>query len=312
MVKVINQHFTENTALYNGDSVEVLKGIPNNSIGGSIFSPPFSSLYTFSNSERDLSNVKNHNDFYRQFNFMMKELFRVMQSGRIVAIHTMDLTTGIGRDGYLSVIDFTGFITRIMQRIGFIYHSEIKIWKDPVIEVTRTKNIQLLYHQFRKDSCISRQSLPDTLTIFRKPGANENPVKHYKDLNDFKEINGRTPTSMFEEGMIMTNKEWAELASPIWMDIDQSNTLNGRAGRDEEDERHISCLQLDVIERFLKLWTNPNDTILTPFAGVGSEVYQAVKMGRKAVAIELKESYFEQMIKNVTQIEGIINQPKLF
>lgn len=311
-MKVIKQDFTENASLYCGDSVEILKGIPDNSVGASIFSPPFSSLYTFSDNERDLSNVKNHNQFYKQFRFMMKELFRVMQSGRIVGLHTMDLTTGIGRDGYLSVIDFTGLITRIMQRLGFIYHSEIKIWKDPVIEVTRTKNIQLLYHQFRKDSCISRQSLPDTLTIFRKPGVNENPVRHYKDFKDFREKNERYPENRFEESMIMENTEWAKLASPVWMDINQGNTLNGRNGREEEDERHISCLQLDVIERFLSLWSNPNDIVLTPFGGVGSEVYQAVKMGRKAIGIELKESYYDQMLKNVKQLESEMNTPRLF
>jgi len=311
-MKVLDQFFTENSALYHGDSAEVMRGIPNESVGLSVFSPPFSSLYTFSNSERDVSNVKDLKEFMKQYRFMMKELFRIMKPGRIVAVHTMDLTTGIGRDGFLSVIDFRGVLIRLMQKLGFYYHSEIKVWKDPVVEVTRTKNIQLLYHQFKKDSTISRQSLPDTITIFRKPGKNEEPVMHYQDLEEFVKKNNREPKNKHEKSMIMTNKEWAKLASPVWMDINQSKTLNFRHGKAENDERHISALQLDVIERVISLWSNPEDIIFSPFGGVGSEPYQAVKMGRKAISIELKESYFKQSTKNVEELENKQDQLTLF
>jgi len=274
--------------MYQGDSIEVMKGIPDNSIHFSIMSPPFSSLYVFSNNDHDLSNCKSHAEFFRHFRFFVKELYRVTMDGRLVAIHLMDLTTNIGRDGFLSVVDFRGMVIRLFQRMGWIYHNEITIWKNPVVEVTRTKNIQLLYRQFCKDAAISRTSLPDRLLVFRKPGENKVPVTH--DTEKFKP------------------NDWGKLASPVWMDINQTNTLNGREAREDEDERHISVLQLDVIERAVELWTNPGEIVFSGFAGVGSEGYQSIKMGRKFVGIELKPSYYEQAVKN---LQSAVEQTKV-
>ena len=290
MVKVLNQVQGKDWSLYNGDSVEVMKGIPDDSIHLSIFSPPFSNLYTFSDSTRDMSNCSNHKQFIRNFRYMLKELYRVMKPGRIVAIHCMDLTTNIGRDGYLSVIDLGGVIIRLMQRLGFYYHTPITIWKNPVVEVTRTKNIQLLYHQFCKDASISRTSLPDRLLVFRKLGKNEEPITH-----DKKEL---------------SPEDWGKLASPVWMDINQTNTLNSK--KEEGDEKHISCLQLDVIERAITLWSNKGDIIFDPFMGIGSTGYQSIKMDRKTIGIELKEEWFNQSVANLKNAENSKKQISLF
>lgn len=289
-LKVLNQVQGKDWVLYQGDCVEIVKGMPDSSIDFSIFSPPFSSLYVFSDSERDMSNCSNHKQFIKHFRYLLKELYRIVKPGRIVVIHCMDLTTTIGADGYLSIIDLGGVIIRLMQRIGFYYHTPITIWKNPVVEVTRTKNIQLLYHQFCKDASISRTSLPDRLLVFRKPGENKSPIVHDKSK--------------------ISPEDWGKLASPIWMDINQSNTLNSQ--KEDGDEKHISCLQLDVIERAIKLWTNENDIVFSPFSGIGSETYQAVKMNRKGIGIELKESYFNQAVKNMQSAEQAKNQISLF
>lgn len=283
---------TEDCRMLNGDCIRRIKEIEDNSIGFSIFSPPFSSLYTFSDDHMDLSNCKNHDEFFNHFEFLIPEIKRITQDGRLVAVHCMDLTTNIGRDGYLSIIDFRGMIIRLFQKYGFYYHNEITIWKNPVVEVTRTKNIQLLYSQCCKDATISRTSLPDRLLVFRKEGINKNPVTH--DKTEF------------------SPSDWGELASPVWMTINQSNTINFRDGREQEDEKHISALQLDVIKRALFLWSNHDDIIFTPFMGCGSEVYQALKMNRKAIGIELKDSYFKQAVKNVKTIYQERSQGELF
>lgn len=270
----------EKNEFYNikkGDCVQLIKDIPDESVGLSVFSPPFASLYTYSSHLEDMGNSKDYNEFLVQFGFLVKELYRVIMSGRNVAVHCMDLPIQKGKEGYIGLRDFSNMIRQSFEDNGFIYHSRITIWKDPVVEMQRTKALGLLHKQTKKDATMTRVGLPDYILIFRKDGERENPV----NLN--------IPVEL-----------WQKIASPVWLDINQSNTLQGfREGRDEKDERHICPLQLDVIERIINLYSNKNDIIFTPFMGIGSEVYQAVKMGRKGIGFELKESYFDLAKKNL-------------
>jgi hypothetical protein len=261
-----------------GDCVQRILEIPDESIGLSVFSPPFADLYTYSDHIEDMGNSKDYKEFLIQFGFLIKELYRVVQSGRNVAVHCMDLPIQKGKEGYIGLRDFSGMILRAFDEAGFIYHSRVTIWKDPVTEMQRTKALGLLHKQIKKDSTMSRVGIPDYVLIFRKDGERVNPVS-----------NTELPVDL-----------WQKYASPVWMDIDYGDTLNFRSGRDDKDEKHICPLQLPTIERLIHLYSNKGDTILTPFMGIGSEVYQAVKMGREAIGIELKESYFNLAVKNVT------------
>lgn len=306
-MNVLNQFFTENSAIYNGDSCEVIKAIPDESIGYSIFSPPFAELYTYSNSERDMGNSKNYDEFWIQFKFLLKELNRITKQGRNVSIHCMDIPSMKERDGFIGVKDFSGDIILEMKKAGFIYHSRVTIWKDPLIEVTRTKALGLQHKQLEKDSAMCRQGLPDYLLTFRKEGENKEPI-----INSFENSEYYGNDEPVANGIKKSHLIWQKYASPVWMDIRQGNTLNHKEARTQEDEKHICPLQLDTIARGIALWSNPGDIIFTPFLGVGSEVYQAVKMRRKGLGIELKESYFEQAVKNIKYLENKINQPKLF
>ena len=280
MVK--DKTFGKNYALYCGDSAEVMKGIPSDSIHYIIYSPPFQSLYTYSNSDRDLGNCRTPNEFYEQFSYIGKELYRTLMPGRLMSFHCMNLPTSKERDGFIGIRDFRGELIKFFQDMGFIYHSEVCIWKDPVTAMQRTKALGLLHKQLKKDSCMSRQGIPDYLVTMRKPGDNPERVTH---------TNETFPV-----------KKWQYYASPIWTDINPSDTLQYASARENEDERHICPLQLTVIQRGIELWSNPGDTILTPFMGIGSEAYMAVKMGRKAVGIELKDSYYRQAVKNVKSV----------
>ncbi|WP_196607118.1 DNA-methyltransferase [Pectinatus frisingensis] len=308
----------KNWALYNGDCIEVLKDIPDNSIGYSIFSPPFASLYTYSDKIQDMGNSRNDEEFYEHFSYLIKELARVIAPGRNVSIHCMDIPAMKERDGYIGLKDFPGDIIRLFEKEGFIYHSRVAIWKDPLIEATRTKAIGLMHKQLCKDSALCRQGLPDYLITMRKYGENKNPVPHENGLYTFygedeplapkklpsiRNSNIHKNISMYRSDPTYSHHVWRKYASPIWMDINQSNTLNREAAREQTDERHICPLQLDVIARGITLWSNPNDIIMSPFAGIGSEIYQAVKMKRRGIGIELKESYFKQAVKNVKQAE---------
>lgn len=302
-VEVLNQVVSDEYAVYHGDSCEVLKGIPDDSIHYSIFSPPFASLYTYTNSDRDLGNCKNRSEFYVHFEYIVKELHRVIMPGRLVSFHCMNLPTSKQNDGFIGIHDFRGELVRLFQSAGFIFHSEVCIWKDPVIAQQRTKALGLLHKQIVKDSSMSRQGIPDYLVTMRKLGANPEPIsggfKYYNgtDTLDIKGNNGFDESSgRLNRGSIST---WQRYASPIWMDINPSNTLQKNSCRSEKDERHICPLQLDVIERALQLWTNEGDTVLTPFGGIGSEGYQSLKMNRKAILCELKQEYFEQIPKNM-------------
>ena len=277
----LEQVITDRYAAYHGDSVEVLKGIPDHSVGYSIFSPPFASLYTYSNSPRDMGNVKNDAEFFEHFGYLIAELRRVMMPGRDVSFHCMLMPTSKERDGYIGLKDFRGDLIRAFQKHGFIFHSEVVIWKDPVTAMQRTKALGLLHKTVRENAAMSRQGIPDYLVTMRAPGESER-VRH--DPTDY-------PVDL-----------WQKVASPIWMDINPSDTLQYRSARDHDDERHIAPLQLEVIRRGISLWSNPDDVVLTPFGGIGSEAYVALELGRRAIAVELKSSYFRQLIGNLAAV----------
>lgn len=275
--------------IMNGDCVQLIESIPDESIGFSIFSPPFAELYTYSDKLEDMGNSKDYKEFFVAFNFLVKELYRVMWSGRNVAVHCMDLPIQKGKEGYIGLRDFSGMILKAFEESGFIYHSRVTIWKNPVTEMQRTKALGLLHKQVKKDAAMSRVGIPDYLMVFRKPGKHEHPV--HCDISV---------------------DTWQKYASPVWMDIDYSDTLNGVKGRDKEDEKHICPLQLQTIERAITLWSNKGDKILTPFLGIGSEVYQSINMGRYGIGFELKESYFVEAVKNCKNAEVKTQSPKLF
>lgn len=277
-MKCLNQVIKERYSIYNGDSCEIMNSIPDNSIHYSIFSPPFADLYVYSNSERDMGNCKSKSEFYEHFKFIVKELYRIMMNGRLVSFHCMNLPISKQKDGFIGITDFRGELIKLFQDCGFIYHSEVCIWKDPVIGMQRTKALGLLHKQIKKDSAMCRQGIPDYLVTMRKPGDNPERVEH---------TNETFPVQI-----------WQNYASPVWMDINPSDTLQRTSARDEKDEKHICPLQLDVIRRGINLWTNENDIVFTPFMGIGSEVYQALKMNRRGIGIELKESYYRQAVKN--------------
>ena len=280
-MNAINQEISKNWTMYNGDSCEVIRAVPSNSIHYTIFSPPFASLYTYSASERDMGNCKNTEEFMRHFSFLIPELYRVTMPGRLLSFHCMNLPTSKERDGVIGIRDFRGELIRAFTGAGWIFHSEVCIWKDPVTAMQRTKAIGLLYKQLRKDSTISRQGIPDYLVTMRKPG--DNPERVTKTPETF-------PVSL-----------WQNYASPVWMDINPNRTL--QSIREEEDERHICPLQLEVIERAIRLWTNENDVVLSPFAGIGSEGYVSLQMKRKFIGIELKPVYYQQANKNLKNAE---------
>jgi hypothetical protein len=278
-------------SILRGDCVQLIQNVKDESIGLSVFSPPFAELYTYSNHLEDMGNSKDYNEFLTQFGFLIRELYRVMMQGRNVAVHCMDLPIQKGKEGFIGLRDFSGMILRAFEDAGFVYASRITIWKDPVIEMQRTKALGLLHKQVKKDSTMSRVGIPDYVMIFRKDGERNNPVTNTDLSVDL----------------------WQKYASPVWMDINYSNTLQGfRNGREENDEKHICPLQLDTIERLIHLYSNKGDTVLTPFMGIGSEVYQAVKMGRKGIGFELKESYFDLAKANLKAVVSKKNQVSLF
>lgn len=301
MTKVIDQYVTDDFALYHGDCVEVIKGIPDDSVHFSIYSPPFESLFTYSNSDRDMGNSSSTEEFWDHYRYLIAEQYRTMMPGRIVAVHVMNLPTTKGRDGFIGIRDFRGETIRAFQKKGFIFHSEIVVWKDPVVAMQRTKAMGLLHKTIEKDSAMSRMGIPDTIVVLRKPGDNPVPVSGRFDIDEYAgEDKPDVASDAFNGEVERWNSIniWQRYASPVWYDINQSNTLNYKAGRDHADERHICPLQLDVIDRCLQLWSLPGETVLTPFLGVGSEAYQSLLRNRKPIGIELKESYFAQAKKN--------------
>jgi hypothetical protein len=325
-INAVNQVITDNYAIYEGDSCELIRAIPGDSVHFGIHSPPFEGLYKFSSFDRDISNNEGAG-FWTHYAFLIQELLRVTKPGRIHSVHCMQLPTSKRRNGFIGMRDFRGEIIRAYEDAGWIFHSEVCIWKDPVVAQQRTKSIRLLHKQITKDSCISGQGLADYIVSFRKPGDNIEPVDGMFDafvgsqpgedggLDVSREAydrhaaetiaDDRTPWSFEQWRSVFV---WQRYASPVWSDIRQTRTLQYRGGRDEQDEQHISPLQLDVIERCIDLWSLPGETVLTPFLGIGSEVYSAVEMGRKGVGFELKPSYFRQAVKNIAAL-GTKEQP---
>jgi hypothetical protein len=345
--------------MYQGDCCELVKGIPSGSVHYSIFSPPFASLYVYSASERDMGNARTHTEFYDHFSFLVEQLYRVLMPGRLLSFHCMNLPTSKERDGVIGQTDFRGNLIRmfcgseaatlheakrILQRLerdtseidaalvdaslrsgGFIYHSEAVIWKDPVTAMQRTKALGLLHKQLVKDSCMSRQGIPDYLVTVRKPG--ENPERVAGPLNRYagdgfivrRDDTVKSPLDAYSDqavagsGATRTSIDiWQRYASPVWMDINPSDTLQRESAREQADERHIAPLQLQVIERGIQLWTNPGNLIYSPFAGIGSEGYRAVQMRRRFLGHELKESYFKQACANLRNAEAAMEQTTLF
>lgn len=284
-MKVLNQTVTDRFALYNADCVELSRSLPDESVDYSVFSPPFSSLYTYSNSDRDMGNSSNDDQFWIHFKFLIKELHRILRSGRNISVHCMNLPTSKQNHGYIGIRDFRGDIIRAFQDVGFVYCSEVTVWKDPVVAMQRTKALGLLWKQIKKDSSMSRQGIPDYVVTFRKKGENTKPISHTAE----------------EFGV----DEWQRLASPCWMDIKQGNTLNKKLAREDDDERHIAPLQLDLIHRCLRLWSAKDDVVFSPFTGIGSEGYVSLQLGRKFIGSELKESYYNVAAKNLLEAENM-------
>jgi DNA methylase len=335
-IKAVDQVITDDYAVYQGDACELVRAIPDASVHFGIHSPPFIGLYKFSNYDRDISNNEGE-QFWRHYRFLIDELLRVTKPGRLHSVHCMQLPRSKTRDGFIGIRDFRGEIVRSYEDAGWIFHSEVCIWKDPVIAQQRTKSLRLLHKQITKDSSMSGQGLADYIVTFRKHGENAEPISGMFDefvgappASDYDYENARTehgidisreaydhhrrqveaegrkawPFDMWASVLV-----WQRYASPVWMDIDQTRTLQYRAGRDPKDEQHISPLQLDVIERCIDLWSNPGDVILTPFLGIGSEVYSAVRMGRRGVGFELKPSYFAQAIINLADAKPKADLP---
>ena len=309
-----NKQDGDGWTMYLGDCVDVIKKIDPDSIGYSIFSPPFASLFTYSNSNRDMGNCKSMDSFFEHLNFLIKELFRVIMPGRLVSIHCMNLPALMGVDGFVGMKDFRGDIIREFQKQNFIYHSEVCIWKDPLLQAVRTKALTLMHKQVVKDSSRCAQGFPDYIVTMRKPGKIPVPISRSAGFSEYigeSEI-PRSKRTDDPRTNKLSHEIWQRYASPVWFDIRQTVVLNSKIARTEKDEKHICPLQLDTIDRCIELWSAPGDFVLSPFAGIGSEIYCAVKMGRIGIGIELKESYYRQAIKNLLKIKLEKRQRALF
>lgn len=272
-----------------GDSCERLAEVPDNSVDLSVYSPPFSSLFTYSPSDRDLGNCKDHAEFHEHYRYIIEHMLRVTKPGRLSVVHCQQLATQKGRDGAIGLYDFRGDLIRSHVAAGWIFHGEVTIDKDPQAQAIRTKATSLMFQTLNRDSAMSRPAMADYLLMFRKHGDNEEAIKPECD-----------------------NETWIEWARPVWFGIRETNTLNTVVARDDADERHICPLQLDLIERVIRLWSNRGETVLTPFLGIGSEVYSAIKLGRKGIGCELKPSYWRSAVDNLQRIEYEMSLPSLF
>lgn len=283
-----NQVIDNKFAYYNGDCVEVAKGLPDNCVDLTIYSPPFFELYVYSDDPKDMNNSANYSQFKEHYTFLVQEIKRILKPGRICAVHTMDLPIQKGKEGYIGLRDFSGDLIKIHEEAGMIYHSRTTIWKNPVVEMQRTKALGLLHKTIKKDSAMSRVGIPDYVLFFRNEGDNETPITH-QDTDPKKP--DYLPVDL-----------WQKYASPVWHDIDYGRTLQYRSARDNNDEKHITPLQLDTIERIMHLYSNEGETVFSPFAGIGSEGFEAVRMKRNAILIELKDSYFDLGVQNLKDI----------
>ena len=323
-IKCVNQVVNDDYAIYQGDSCELIRAIPGDSIHFGIHSPPFEGLYKFSNYDRDISNSEG-DQFWTHYSFLISEILRVTMPGRLHSVHVMQLPMTKTRHGNIGMRDFRGDVIRAYENAGWIFHSEVCIWKDPVVAQQRTKSIRLLHKQIAKDSTVSGQGMADYVVTFRKRGVNPEPVAGMIDrfIGDGLDVS-REAYAKDSERMRASGSEpwpfemwcsvlvWQRYASPVWTDIRATRTLQYRGGRDEKDEQHISPLQLDVIERCIDLWSSKGDTVFTPFMGIGSEVYCAVQAGRRGIGFELKPSYFAQAVKNMGDAMAERNKGTLF
>lgn len=275
--------------LRNGDCVEGVSALPADSIDLSVYSPPFLALYTYSATERDMGNCATAAEFFEHFGYLQRELLRVTRPGRLTCCHVAQVAAMLERDGYIGLKDFRGQTIAAFEKNGWIYHGEVCIDKDPQAQAIRTKSKGLLFVQMRKDSSWSRPAMADYILVFRKPGENAVPIQ--PDI---------------------TNNDWIEWARPIWYGIRESDTLHVAEARGEDDERHICPLQLGTIERCIRLWSNAGELVLSPFAGIGSEGYEAVRLGRRFVGFELKEQYADVAVKNLKAAEHARSQGDLF
>ncbi len=310
----INQVIPNDYSIYNADTVEVAGFLPSDSVDFSIFSPPFESLYTYSNSDRDMGNSSGSDEFWDHYKYLIAEQFRVMAPGRLIAIHCMNLPTSKTNHGYIGIRDFRGEIIRAYSEAGFYYHSEVCIWKDPVVAMQRTKALGLLHKTIKKDSAMSRQGIADYLVVLRKPGENQKPIEGVLDHFVGEDVPPNFNPVDYGDGRrayVPANDNaspidiWQRYASPIWSDISQTNTLQYQTARDSDDERHICPLQLDVIERALQLWSMPGDVVYSPFMGIASEGYVSIQLGRKFIGVELKASYFNLAKRNMEMASKI-------
>ena len=312
-VNVLDQARGEDWIIWNADCVDVLRDMPENSAHYSIFSPPFSSLYTFSDNPRDVSNNADDRVFWEHYRYVIEGIYRALKPGRLISIHCMDLPTSITRDGFIGMRDFPGENIRLCQSAGFVYHSRVYIRKDPVSAMQRTKAIGLLHKQVVKDSALSRMGIGDSIVTFRKPGNNDEPVSgiletYYGDDQTDDELSAEAARTYDRSGnrSLKEHKSiliWQRYAEPIWTDINQSDVLSHRMAREEHDERHISPLQLTPVRRSVQLWTNPGDVVFSPFTGIGSAGYVSIEMGRRFCGAELKPSYYRQAIDNMKSAE---------
>lgn len=284
IIRCLGEVHGEDYAAFWGDCVDVLRQLPDRSVGFLVYSPPFSNLFTYSSSECDMGNNANDDEFFQHYGYALAELTRITKPGRLSAVHCSDIPYTKWKDGMIGIKDLSGAIIRAHEAAGWVLHSRVTVWKDPVVEMTRTKALGLLYMQLKKDSTRSRQGMADYVLVFRAPGDNAEPVG--QDADKF-------PVS-----------QWQQWASPVWMDIRQTNTLNVKQARENADDKHICPLQLDLIERCILLWSNPGDIVLSPFMGIGSEGFVALKQHRKFVGVELKESYFRVAAKNLAGAEA--------
>lgn len=291
-MKVVNAAEGPNWAFYNGDCVEVVRQMPDASVDIALYSPPFAGLYLYSDDERDMGNAEDDAQFLEHYRYLVQELYRVLRPGRMCVVHCKDLVNYKGRDGMAGLRDFPGELIRIHQEAGFAYHSRVTVWKDPVVEMQRTKAHGLLYKQLRTDSTFSRQGLAEYVLGFRKWAEEEEEI---------------VPVTHTRDGFPLD--QWQQWASPVWMDVRTTRVLNVQIAREDKDEKHMCPLALDIIERALTLWSNPGEVMLSPFGGIGSEGVGALKLGRKAVLVELKESYWKRGVDN---LRGTSEQPALF
>jgi DNA methylase len=313
---VIDQCVTDRYAIYHGDCCEVIKGLPADSVHFSISSPPFGSLYSYTDALQDMSNVRTDGEFFEGMAFLVDELARVMMPGRIVAFHCMNLPSTKQRDGFIGIRDFRGDLIRLYQRFGFIFHSEVMIWKDPLIAATRTHSLGLSHRQIVEDSAMCRNGIPDYLIAMRKPGTNPEPVSHkpggFQRWIGPEELEPKQEWKPDPKKNKYSHEVWQRYASPAWFDISPSDTLQKESAREDDDSRHICPLQLTVIRRAIELWSNPEDSVLSPFAGIGSEGYVSLQEGRRFVGIELKESYYRQACRNLMSAERMDKQQEMF